>query len=807
MKKILKRTVFIFLLAGTQVLSATAGTQTGVHKAAFVMEPTPADTVMQVGGNAGTDLASSRYAEGKGQPVGAASNAWGDEEMDLIILKKKVEQQAQNPAAYPFPVGKNTLTGQGQFAPSATQVQKQEIEAGKMTATSQEIPLKSSVSQTDQAQITSQKQTTKTETKQDPQKKGLTLVNQSTYTKGTSVKSVENSVNPIDGMQVTSQTFPLAKSGLNKETQEMSLEKSVRGTSEEQLGTGALLEGTNVVVDGLEASKGQPEKSSIARVESAEIGVIPEEAMPMAEKSDVDKGLDIAMEGPENPSVKESGNQVVGTKPGVALAQTANVGRVGEPALTLASAGEMPLGTRSVDVVTEETKKVTSAGSQKAGATQASLNSAEKKTLTEGGQTATFTKTTLSGTEGMQDQQETGILGQVKEETARALTTEAAAKKAPGIREDALSVSQKEDDLEKGVQGVIIVENPLAEGEDAEGTSVAEVAEVEPGMTSVDTQLVCPSARSSGTQTKVYASEEEVILAAKQGDKEEKVLKIPADCALEKKADSATSSQKTEAPGTIAVDTHLVCPAAQVEGSSIRIYPARADVVMAARQGKLSERTQEIPVGCTLKEGPGKVTDQGQKAIAAATSSESATAGDTAVVTVSEAEKPVVEEKETKVAKTSSGSKKDPITLIPAKEDPILAGVPQANTKSSGAFADAHPKESALGGQTLLTSTPDASLGMQRLRLGESIQDWEARPGDTLRELLTRWGEQAGWTVIWSLERDYHLEAGVVFRGRFVDVAGAIVRVFARATPAPIGTFYQGNRVLVINAQEEENGY
>ena len=92
-----------------------------------------------------------------------------------------------------------------------------------------------------------------------------------------------------------------------------------------------------------------------------------------------------------------------------------------------------------------------------------------------------------------------------------------------------------------------------------------------------------------------------------------------------------------------------------------------------------------------------------------------------------------------------------------------------------------------------------------RIAYGQQIHDWEARPGDTLRTLLMAWGEKSGWTVVWKLDRDYHLEAGVVFRGNFTDAAGAIVRSFARATPAPIGTFYQGNRVLVISTQEDEN--
>ena len=104
-----------------------------------------------------------------------------------------------------------------------------------------------------------------------------------------------------------------------------------------------------------------------------------------------------------------------------------------------------------------------------------------------------------------------------------------------------------------------------------------------------------------------------------------------------------------------------------------------------------------------------------------------------------------------------------------------------------------------------------ASLNFEKMSLSEKIeygnseQDWEAKAGDTLRGLLMNWGSRSGWTVVWKLDRDYHLEAGVTFRGTFTEVAGALIRSFARATPAPIGTFHQGNRVLVINTQENEN--
>ncbi len=92
-----------------------------------------------------------------------------------------------------------------------------------------------------------------------------------------------------------------------------------------------------------------------------------------------------------------------------------------------------------------------------------------------------------------------------------------------------------------------------------------------------------------------------------------------------------------------------------------------------------------------------------------------------------------------------------------------------------------------------------------QLAYGDGTHDWEAVNGASLRALLVEWGQRSGWTVVWKMDRDYVLEAGVVFRGTFTEVASAIIRTFARATPAPIGTFYKGNRVLVVNTQEDDN--
>lgn len=95
----------------------------------------------------------------------------------------------------------------------------------------------------------------------------------------------------------------------------------------------------------------------------------------------------------------------------------------------------------------------------------------------------------------------------------------------------------------------------------------------------------------------------------------------------------------------------------------------------------------------------------------------------------------------------------------------------------------------------------------EKLAYGDAVHDWEAARGETLKSLLAQWSEVSGWTLIWKLDRDYTLEAGVVFRGTFTEVSSAIIRTFARAVPAPIGTFYKGNKVLVISVQEDENAH
>ena len=89
----------------------------------------------------------------------------------------------------------------------------------------------------------------------------------------------------------------------------------------------------------------------------------------------------------------------------------------------------------------------------------------------------------------------------------------------------------------------------------------------------------------------------------------------------------------------------------------------------------------------------------------------------------------------------------------------------------------------------------------------DPVEDWLAEEGKSLKGILTEWCDRSGWRLVWNSNRNYTLTAGAMFRGRFADVSSALVRAFARARPAPIATFYKGNRVLVIETMEDENAY
>ena len=85
----------------------------------------------------------------------------------------------------------------------------------------------------------------------------------------------------------------------------------------------------------------------------------------------------------------------------------------------------------------------------------------------------------------------------------------------------------------------------------------------------------------------------------------------------------------------------------------------------------------------------------------------------------------------------------------------------------------------------------------------DQVRSWVVASGQTLREVLQSWCDKEGWDLVWATTREYPIEASAVFKGRFTDVASALVRNFGRATPIPYAKFYKGNCVLVVSTTEE----
>ena len=85
----------------------------------------------------------------------------------------------------------------------------------------------------------------------------------------------------------------------------------------------------------------------------------------------------------------------------------------------------------------------------------------------------------------------------------------------------------------------------------------------------------------------------------------------------------------------------------------------------------------------------------------------------------------------------------------------------------------------------------------------DQVRSWVVTSGQTLREVLQSWCDKSGWDLVWTTSREYPIEASAVFKGRFMDVASALVRNFERATPIPYAKFYKGNRVVVVSTSEE----
>lgn len=146
----------------------------------------------------------------------------------------------------------------------------------------------------------------------------------------------------------------------------------------------------------------------------------------------------------------------------------------------------------------------------------------------------------------------------------------------------------------------------------------------------------------------------------------------------------------------------------------------------------------------------------------------------------------------------------------------VLA-VSRSGRKNCGKYADGYEAFATKMGMKIENVTEDTEIIEEETEievaesadaqapvvLTDQVRSWVVANGQTLREVLQNWCNKEGWDLVWATSREYPIEASAVFKGRFVDVASALVRNFGRATPIPYAKFYKGNRVLLITTTEE----
>jgi hypothetical protein len=82
---------------------------------------------------------------------------------------------------------------------------------------------------------------------------------------------------------------------------------------------------------------------------------------------------------------------------------------------------------------------------------------------------------------------------------------------------------------------------------------------------------------------------------------------------------------------------------------------------------------------------------------------------------------------------------------------------------------------------------------------------WTAVRGQTLRDVLKNWSEQAGVELYWSIDYDYRLNHNVDYAGSYDESVARLLDVFKTLRPQPYGQLHegtQGGRVLVVKSYD-----
>ncbi|CAN7779799.1 toxin co-regulated pilus biosynthesis Q family protein [Cupriavidus necator] len=126
---------------------------------------------------------------------------------------------------------------------------------------------------------------------------------------------------------------------------------------------------------------------------------------------------------------------------------------------------------------------------------------------------------------------------------------------------------------------------------------------------------------------------------------------------------------------------------------------------------------------------------------------------------------------------------------------PVAASQPAPANTLALAVPVAAPQPaptSALAVPVAATANPKAAaLPIQQV--------WSLVAGDTIGQNLRAWADLVGWTVMWTLPKDWVVPGTASFTGSFADAAESVIKTLAENGALVRAQIYEGNKTIVIS--------
>jgi hypothetical protein len=137
---------------------------------------------------------------------------------------------------------------------------------------------------------------------------------------------------------------------------------------------------------------------------------------------------------------------------------------------------------------------------------------------------------------------------------------------------------------------------------------------------------------------------------------------------------------------------------------------------------------------------------------------------------------------------------------VPAAAAPAAASVEQARAAAL--------LEAAGGAQTVLAQapvtpvtpvTPVAPVTPTAPAAAQRSATWDVRVSDVaVSRTLRRWGEQAGYQVVWSSPKDFPVAATASITGDFHEALKTIIESLAQTDSPVMAVYYLNNVVQIV---------